>query len=140
MSSVNPPNRPSSRAGRDIKVSPKSVELVLSQARRDPSAKKTYLSRDEARALVQRAKAGDVEAWRQLWIYYAGMLRHTAAKMKILDEDLECAIIEGLMALQIAVANYPPGDPEHFTQYARRWIERSVRRYARSLRQVPDDE
>ena len=139
MSSDHPQNRPSSRAGRAGKVSPKKVELVLSQSPRDPSAKKTHLSLSEAHALVQRAKAGEAKAWRQLWNYYAGMLRHTAVKMKVPDADLEEAIAEGLIGLQIAIANYPPGDPEHFTEYARRWVQRSVRRYANSLRRGGSD-
>ena len=90
--------------------------------------------------MVQRAKTGEAKAWRQLWIYYAGMLRHTVAKMKIPDADLEDAIAEGLIALQIAVSKYPPGDPEHFTEYARRWVERGVRGFARSRRRMPVDE
>lgn len=140
MSPDRPSNRQSTRADHADKVSPEDVQLALSQSPRHPSAKKAYLSLAEAHVLVQRAKAGEAKARRQLWIYYAGMLRHTAAKMKVPDADLDGAIAEGLLGLEIAIAKYPPGDPEHFTEYARRWVERSVRRYASSLRHPPVDE
>jgi len=140
MSPDRPQNRQASRSGPAGKVSSEDVQLALSQSPHDPPVKKTYLSLAEAHALVQRAKAGEAKARRQLWIYYAGMLRLTAAKMKVPDADLDGAIEEGLLGLEIAIAKYPPGDPEHFTEYARRWVQRSVRRYASSLRHLPDDE
>ena len=140
MSPDRPQNRHASCSGPAGKVSPEDVQLALSQSPHDPSVKQKHLWRDEAHVLVERTKSGDAKAWRQLRIYYAAMLRHTAAKMEVPDANLKEAIAEGLIALQVAVAKYPPGDPEHFTEYARRWVQRAVSRYARSLRHPPVDE
>ncbi len=140
MSPDRPQNRQASRSGLAGKVRSEDVELVLSQSPSDPSVKQKQLWRDEAHVLVERAKSGDAKAWRQLRIYYAAMLRHTVVKMEVPAANLKEAIAEGLIALQVAVAKYPPGDPEHFTEYARRWVQRGVRRYARSLRHPPVDE
>lgn len=137
MSPDRPQNRHASRTG---KVRPKDVELVLSQSSPDASAKKKYLSLAEAHVLVERAKSADAKAWRRLWTYYAGMLRYTVMKMEVPDAFQNEAIAEALIALQVAVAKYPPGDPEHFSEYARRCIQRGVRRYARSLRRWSVDE
>ncbi len=140
MSSDRPKNQHASRSGAAGDVGRTSIDLVLSQSSHDASAKKKYLSLAEAHVLVERAKSGDAKAWRQLCTYYAGMLRYTVMKMEVPDAFKNEAIAEALIALQVAVAKYPPGDPEHFSEYARRCIQRGVRRYARSLRRWSVDE
>ena len=133
-------NRPAPRSMPTGKVHFKDVVLPLTQTSPDPSPKKKCLSLAESHVLVERAKSGDAKAWQQLRIYYAGMLQYTVLKMEVRDANHKEAIAEGLIALQIAVAKYPTGDPEHFTEYARRWVQRRVRRYARSLRRSTVDE
>lgn len=134
MSSDRPKNRHASSSGAAGDVGRKTIELVLSQSSPDAAAKKKHLSLAEAHVLVERAKSGDAKAWRQLWTYYAGMLHYTVMKMEVPEAFLNEAIAEALVALQVAVAKYPSGDPEHFTEYARRYVQRATRRYARSLR------
>ncbi len=88
-------------------------------------------SRAEVRQLVSSARASDGKAHKQLVEAYSYLPLHFATTNGASTECFSEAIKVGMEALQLAIDQYQLDDPEHFTVYVRRWINRRIQRYLR---------
>jgi RNA polymerase sigma factor (sigma-70 family) len=80
---------------------------------------------------VSSARAGDGKAHKQLVEAYSYLPLHFATTNGVSTERFSEAIKVGMEALQLAIDQYQLDDPEHFTVYVRRWINRRIQRYLR---------
>ena len=93
--------------------------------------KRGKASRAEVRQLVSSARASDGKAHKQLVEAYSYLPLHFATTNGVSTERFSEAIKVGMEALQLAIDQYQLDDPEHFTVYVRRWINRRIQRYLR---------
>jgi DNA-directed RNA polymerase specialized sigma subunit len=90
-------------------------------------------SRADVSRLVSRARGGNAKAREQLVETYSYLPLHFASKNEVATERLSEAIKVGMEALQLAINQYQLDDPEHFTVYVRRWIDRRIQIYLRGI-------
>jgi RNA polymerase sigma factor (sigma-70 family) len=90
-------------------------------------------SRRDVSKVVSLARSGNVKAHKQLVETYSYLPLHFATTNGADTEHRSAAIKVGMEALQLAIDHYQLDDPEHFTVYARRWINRRIQIYLRSF-------
>ena len=90
-------------------------------------------SRADVSKLVSLARTGNVKARKQLVETYSYLPLHFATTNGAAAERLSEAIKVGMEALQLAIDQYQLDDPEHFTVYARRWINRRIQIHLRGI-------
>ncbi len=88
--------------------------------------KQDKVSKAATSELVAKARGGDQKSRMKLVTIYSYLPAHFALKLGVSVEQLPEVIKIGTEALHIAIERYQPNDPEHFTVYVRRWIERRV--------------
>ncbi len=91
--------------------------------------KQEKVSKAAASELVAKARGGDAKARKKLVAIYSYLPPHLAARYGASADQLPEAIKVGVDALQVAIARYQLNDPEHFTIYVRRLIERRIQNY-----------
>ena len=90
-------------------------------------------SRSDVSKVVSLARSGNVKAHKQLVETYSYLPPHFATTNDVATECLADAIKVGMEALQLAIDLYQLDDPEHFTVYVRRWINRRIQMYLRRI-------
>ncbi len=90
-------------------------------------------SRADVSRLVSLARAGNVKAREQLVETYSYLPLHFASTNGVATERISEVIKVGMEALQLAINHYQLDDPEHFTVYVRRWIDRRIQIYLRGI-------
>jgi RNA polymerase sporulation-specific sigma factor len=88
--------------------------------------KQEKISKAATSALVAKARGGDAKARKKLVAAYSYLPPHIAARFGASVDQLPEAIKVGVEALHFAIDHYQLNDPEHFTLYVRRLIERRI--------------
>ena len=88
--------------------------------------KQEKISKAATSALVAKARGGDAKAREKLVAIYSYLPPHVAARFGASTDQLPEAIKVGVEALHFAIDHYQLKDPEHFTLYVRRSIERRI--------------
>jgi RNA polymerase sigma factor (sigma-70 family) len=88
--------------------------------------KQEKISKAATSALVAKARGGDAKARKKLVAIYSYLPPHVAARFGASTDQLPEAIKVGVEALHFAIDHYQLKDPEHFTLYVRRSIERWI--------------
>ncbi len=88
--------------------------------------KQEKVSKAAASELVAKARGGDAKARKKLVATYSYLPPHLAASYGASADQLPEAIKVGIESLHVAIDRYQLNDPEHFTIYVRRLIERRI--------------
>jgi RNA polymerase sigma factor (sigma-70 family) len=88
--------------------------------------KQEKISKAATSALVAKARGGDAKAREKLVAIYSYLPPHVAARLGASVDQLPEATKMGIEALHVAIDRYQLNDPEHFTIYVRRLIERRI--------------
>ncbi len=91
--------------------------------------KQAKVSKAATSELVAKARGGDAKARKKLLATYSYLPPHLAARLGASADQLPEAIKVGVEALHVAIDRYQLNDPEHFTIYVRRLIERRIQTY-----------
>ncbi len=91
--------------------------------------KQDKVSKAATSELVAKARGGDAKARKKLVATYSYLPPHLAARYGASANQLPEAIKVGIEALHVAIDRYQLKDPEHFTIYVRRLIERRIQTY-----------
>ncbi len=95
--------------------------------------KQGKVSRADASKLVSLARAGNVQARKKLVETYSYLPPHFATRNGAATERFSEVIKVGMEALHLAIELYKLDDPEHFTVYVRRWINRRIQIHLRGI-------
>jgi RNA polymerase sigma factor (sigma-70 family) len=79
--------------------------------------------------LIERAKAGDIEARNDVWMHYARLTLSVVNHFRIPDHLLPDAIQEGCIGLTRAIQKFEIERFNSFSTYAWRWIYQYVQRF-----------
>jgi RNA polymerase sigma factor (sigma-70 family) len=83
-------------------------------------------SKSEVSDLVTKAQTGDYEARKLLFDCYTYLISQTVERLDAPSMLVKKLFAAGNEALHLAIDEYNPTDPEHFSAYVRRWIVRRV--------------
>jgi RNA polymerase sigma factor (sigma-70 family) len=114
-------------------VTNSSPQSKAKKARSPRVLKQGKASRADVSKLVSLARTGKVKTRKQLVEAYSYLPLHLAKMNKASAKRLPEALKVGMEALQLAIDQYQLDDPEHFTIYARRWINRRIQIHLRSI-------
>ncbi|MAT13988.1 MAG: hypothetical protein CMJ46_01810 [Planctomyces sp.] len=79
--------------------------------------------------LIQRAQAGDVEAFRSVWEQNVRLAYSTINRMNLPYQLLEDALQEGILGLHRAIQKYQADRLNSFSTYAWHWVGQHVMRF-----------
>jgi RNA polymerase sigma factor (sigma-70 family) len=97
------------------------------------------LSNAEASNLVTKAQAGDDNARETLADHYSYLISHSVERLDAPSTLVKKLLAAGNEALHLAIDEYTPNDPEHFSAYVRRWILRRVHSNFQRLTKTRDE-
>ncbi len=95
-------------------------------------------SKSEVSGLVTKAQKGDNEARKTLFDWYSYLISQTIERVDAPSMLVKKLFAAGNEALHLAIDEYTPTDPEHFSAYVRRWIFRRVHSNFQRLSQPAD--